>query len=277
MTIIKDSKKLIALSLSVCLLALFVLLSGFVYNQNGPGSFPVTVEVQGKTKTVMTTETTAQALADKLGYKAPFYAVIGDRNQSIQKDSVVKIGYVSKRVKQTVSRPIPIETIRERDDKMSKGEERVVQTGEAGFEAVQEEVLFDGDTQIGVNVIKRDVLKEMEPRIVKVGTRENTVETSRGAVRYSKVLTMHATAYTTAEGNGDGITASGIPATRGVVAVDPSIIPLGTKLFIPGYGEALAADTGGAIQGNRIDLLMDTKSEAYAFGRQNITVYVLQQ
>ena len=86
---------------------------------------------------------------------------------------------------------------------------------------------------------------------------------------------MEASAYLPGDGDGRGITATGIPATRGVVAVDPNVIPLGTRLFIPGYGEAIAADTGGAIVGNKIDLLMESYSEAISFGRQDITVYVL--
>ena len=51
-----------------------------------------------------------------------------------------------------------------------------------------------------------------------------------------------------------GITASGVPVTRGIVAVDPTVIPLGTRLYIPGYGFAVAGDTGGGIKGNMIDL-----------------------
>ena len=67
----------------------------------------------------------------------------------------------------------------------------------------------------------------------------------------------------------------GIPATYGVVAVDPSIIPLGTRLYIPGYGMAIAADTGGAIVGYCIDLCMESYAEAMDFGRRVVTVYVL--
>ena len=77
------------------------------------------------------------------------------------------------------------------------------------------------------------------------------------------------------DGDGAGITATGLPAVRGIAAVDPDVIPLGTRLFIPGYGEAIAADTGGAIVGNKIDLVMDSYGEAIDFGRQDVTVYVL--
>lgn len=92
---------------------------------------------------------------------------------------------------------------------------------------------------------------------------------------YYSILSMEASAYLPGDGNGAGITATGIRATYGVAAVDPSIIPLGTRLYIPGYGEAIAADTGGAIRGYMIDLCMENYSEAMQFGRRNVTVYVL--
>ena len=75
--------------------------------------------------------------------------------------------------------------------------------------------------------------------------------------------------------NGNGITATGLRARKGIVAVDPRVIPLGTKLFIPGYGEALAADTGGWIKGNRIDLCFESLEESFRFGRRKIRVYLL--
>jgi len=96
--------------------------------------------------------------------------------------------------------------------------------------------------------------------------------TSKG---YKNVLTMEASAYLPSDGGGSGITASGIPAGYGVVAVDPWVIPLGTRLYIPGYGEAIAADTGGAIHGNKIDLCMEDYASCMQFGRRFVDVYVL--
>ena len=76
--------------------------------------------------------------------------------------------------------------------------------------------------------------------------------------------------------NGNGITATGLRARRGIVAVDPRIIPLGTRLYIPGYGEALAADTGGWIKNYRVDLCFETLEECYKFGRRKIRVYLVE-
>jgi cystine transport system substrate-binding protein len=69
-----------------------------------------------------------------------------------------------------------------------------------------------------------------------------------------------------------GQTATGLPVGWGVVAVDPSVIPLGTHLSIPGYGEAVAADTGGAVVGSTIDLWFPTVAQANAWGRRLVTV-----
>ena len=105
---------------------------------------------------------------------------------------------------------------------------------------------------------------------------ENVVETSRGLVPYTQMYGMEATAYLPTDGSAEGLTAMGIPATYGIVAVDPDVIPLGSRVYIPGYGEALAADTGGAIYGYRIDLCMESYDEAMDFGRRNVTVFVLK-
>jgi peptidoglycan DL-endopeptidase CwlO len=80
-------------------------------------------------------------------------------------------------------------------------------------------------------------------------------------------MTVTATAYTL-----QGATATGAPVGYGVVAVDPSVIPLGTRLTIPGYGEGVAADTGGAIQGAVIDLWFPTAAQAAAWGRRTVTI-----
>ncbi|PIY17790.1 MAG: hypothetical protein COZ15_01890, partial [Elusimicrobia bacterium CG_4_10_14_3_um_filter_49_12_50_7] len=77
-------------------------------------------------------------------------------------------------------------------------------------------------------------------------------------------------------GSKDGRTHTGLPVGKGIVAVDPKVIPLGTRLYIPGYGYALAGDIGSAIKGNRIDLGVDDYREADAFEKKRIKVYVLE-
>ncbi|WP_368504142.1 peptidoglycan-binding protein [Alkalihalophilus sp. As8PL] len=90
---------------------------------------------------------------------------------------------------------------------------------------------------------------------------------------------MEATAYTAYCEGCSGVTATGIDLRENpnqkVVAVDPSVIPLGSRVHVEGYGEAIAGDTGGAIQGNKVDLFMPSQDDAINFGRQTVTVTVL--
>ncbi len=83
----------------------------------------------------------------------------------------------------------------------------------------------------------------------------------------SRTLTVVATGYAIV-----GRTASGVPTGWGVVAVDPSVIPLGTRMTIPGYGEGVAADTGGALRGATIDVWFPTRAQALAWGRRTVVV-----
>jgi 3D (Asp-Asp-Asp) domain-containing protein/peptidoglycan hydrolase CwlO-like protein len=84
-----------------------------------------------------------------------------------------------------------------------------------------------------------------------------------------RTLTVHSTGYALR-----GRTATGIQTGPGVVAVDPSVIPLGTRLTIPGYGVGIAADTGGAVQGNTIDVWFPTTAQALQWGRRTVTVTI---
>lgn len=93
--------------------------------------------------------------------------------------------------------------------------------------------------------------------------------------RSSRSMIMNASAYSAYDPGNSHYTFGGSWLRKGLVAVDPTVIPLGTRLFIPGYGYAVADDIGGAIKGNKIDIAFDTHGEAMQFGRQRITVYIL--
>jgi 3D (Asp-Asp-Asp) domain-containing protein/peptidoglycan hydrolase CwlO-like protein len=90
--------------------------------------------------------------------------------------------------------------------------------------------------------------------------------------------TMVATAYYSGGGglNGTGVTATGLRARKGLIAADPAVIRMGTRVYIEGYGEALVADVGGWIKGNRIDLCFDSLEECYHYGRRKIYVYQIE-
>jgi 3D (Asp-Asp-Asp) domain-containing protein len=93
----------------------------------------------------------------------------------------------------------------------------------------------------------------------------------KNSLKYKDLFTAKTYAY-----SGGGTTASGMKAQVGRVAVDPRVIKLGTWLYVDGYGLCQAADTGGAIKGNKVDLYMDSESECYAWGIRHKDVYILE-
>ena len=131
-------------------------------------------------------------------------------------------------------------------------------------------------------VLSSTVLVASKPRIVAegIGTSALASFEAHGLVHMAlmarSAIEMMATAYTADSAGGSGWTAIGRRAGYGIVAVDPRVIPLGTHLYIPGYGVAIAGDTGGAIVGNRIDLGFDSLRDAMQFGRRDVKVYRLK-
>src|SRR5699024_1076305 len=98
-------------------------------------------------------------------------------------------------------------------------------------------------------------------------------------VGVGKTFRVQATAYTPNCNGCSGFTSTGLNVKgkqhQRVIAVDPSVIPLGSRVWVEGYGEAIAADTGGAIKGNRIDVLYKSQSAALQWGRRTVTVKIL--
>jgi 3D (Asp-Asp-Asp) domain-containing protein len=130
------------------------------------------------------------------------------------------------------------------------------------------------------------VLVAAKPRVVRVGTHRQF--RLFGLLRKSEArptvaakaptaglrMTVVATGYSPAQPGLDPWTATGARARYGICAVDPSVIPLGTRIWVPGYGYAVAADTGGAIRGSRIDLCFDSVADAIVWGRRSVTIVI---
>jgi 3D (Asp-Asp-Asp) domain-containing protein len=176
-------------------------------------------------------------------------------------------------------REIPSPVSFEADPLMRRGQVQVVEAGTPGIVEDTTRVYYlNGQESSRVQVGSRTVV-EPTRRITKVGTQSVPQLISRGGLISRSVMTMDSTAYDPGPGScgasADGLTATGQRATRGVCAVDPRVIPLGTRLWVEGYGFALACDTGGAIHGNRIDVCFDTRAEAMRWGRRTVMVYIL--
>lgn len=175
-----------------------------------------------------------------------------------------------------------------RTNDLDIGQSRVVQEGKSGLKQTHIKKEYLNDVLISETIDKEEIISEPIPHIIEKGSRDFIV-TSRGNTRYKNTMEMTATAYdlsfeSTGKRPGDryyGITASGTRARPGVVAVDPRVIPLGTKLYIQSldgtkdYGFAIAEDKGGAIKGNKIDLFFETAAQVRQFGRRKVKIYIL--
>lgn len=235
---------------------------------------PVNITYQGKVETMVTGKPTVGELAASLGILKEDIKLIPDEKTRIQSGMSIQAITISEKViERQIEEPFPI--VRQPDATMEKGAEEVAEEGQNGVKVQAVKLHFADGSQVSEEVVSENITVQPKPKIIKVGTRD-TIDTSRGAQRFRRAEWMEATAYLPTDGSAEGLTATGIAARRGIVAVDPDVIPLGTRVYIPGYGLALAADTGGAIVGNKIDLCMESHSEAWRFGRRTVKVYILE-
>lgn len=171
---------------------------------------------------------------------------------------------------------IPFETENRENTEMLEGQKNVITNGEVGQKIESLKNTYVNGVLETTEVLKSEITKNPVKEVVEVGTKK-AVATPNGK-NAKRVIVMKATAYDPTAGSR---TAMGTRARVGAVAVDPKVIPLGSKLYIESmdgfasYGYATAEDTGGAIKGNRIDLFYNSNAEANRFGRRNVKVYVL--
>jgi 3D (Asp-Asp-Asp) domain-containing protein len=130
-----------------------------------------------------------------------------------------------------------------------------------------------------MNNLKSDIIKPkqvLKVAVVKVATKPAVKAATTKPV--SKVLNMTATAYTASCKNCSGITATGLNLKKNpnlkVISVDPKVIPLGTKVYVEGYGYAIAADKGSAVKGNKIDVFIPNQQRALNWGKKTVKVTI---
>jgi 3D (Asp-Asp-Asp) domain-containing protein/LysM repeat protein len=129
-----------------------------------------------------------------------------------------------------------------------------------------------------------DTAKDARKEITSPAKKEvssSVISPSKSKDDSTKEITVKATAYTASCEGCSGTTATGVDLNANpdakVIAVDPSVIPLGSKVYVEGYGVATAADTGGAIKGNRIDVFIPSKQDAINWGKKHIKIKILNQ
>jgi resuscitation-promoting factor RpfB len=152
--------------------------------------------------------------------------------------------------------------------------QKIVQLGQYGLSAHRVRIRLEDGEQVSHHIEAEFISKLPQPRVIGYGTNiiPRTIDTASGSLQYWRALQMYAVSYNPTSAGGN-ITASGLPLRKGLVAVDPRIIPLGTQMYVPGYGNALAADTGGGVRGRIIDL--GYSDDDYEHWSSWVTVYFL--
>lgn len=240
----------------------------------------VSLSVDGEIKTQETKAQTVDEFLKSLGINLQEGDEITPSSETSITDGL-QIEVRTKEIKTEVEdRPMGYSTKVVETADMAYGETKVSQEGKNGLKTVTIQREYLGGELVNENVLDVVVKEEPVEEIVLKGTyKANSVTDvfTGESYTYTKVYEMEATAYTISDDGWSNKTASGMTTFVGMVAVDPNVIPLGTKLYIEGYGIAIAGDTGGAIRGNIVDLFFNSNSECYQFGRKHgLKVYILE-
>ena len=208
----------------------------------------------------------------------------GDLARYVENDEVINFTTWASRF-YTQHEIIPYTTIENHTGAVREGRSHIRQTGMPGEHEITSAVVIIGGEESNREVIASSVVAHPVDKIIDIGNAPLGALTDVTApdFHYVRRVRMEATAYTagfscTGKHPCDPwyrITASGMEVRHGVVAVDRNVIPLGTRLYVYGYGFAIAADVGGAIRGYKIDLFMECIQAARRFGRRHIDVWIL--
>lgn len=248
-------------------------------------AIPVELSVSNKNITIDTAEDTIGDMLkaeveelknEGIEYKEGVDEITPSVDTKIAKD--LKIQLVKVDIKEEVAREaIAFDVVEESDANLDVSVEEVRQDGAAGEKEVAYEVIYKDGKEVSRNIKSSKVITEPVNKIIVQGTRQSFASRDGQILDYKKLIYCESTAY-----YGDGITATGTIPVRNVnglstISVDPRVIPLGSLVYVEGYGKAIASDTGGAIKGNIIDVFVNSHDEAFSWWgrRYDVPVYIL--
>ena len=243
----------------------------------------VTLIVNGEEKQISTFKSDVQDLLVAEGVKY-------DKNDIVTKDldeklndgmEIEVINVTEEVIKESKSVPFEVNVVEDKD--LLKGQTKVEEEGKAGENQLVYKITYHNGRRVEKTFVEEVVSEKPINKIVKKGTKveEVKVASSRGessrkissnANSKGKHMSVVATAYT-----GDSITSTGKKPKWGTIAVDPKVIPYGTKVYIKELDKVFTAeDCGGGIKGNTIDIYMNTQSACKSWGVRNITLEILK-
>lgn len=245
-------------------------------NATAPSAAPVGTTPSGSAATGTTTSTPSTATPATASEPSKPADTTATASQSAQPTFTTVGDYDIQIEKRT--EPIPFHTYMRMSKDVAPGHVKESSKGENGILEKQFKVYYKKGNAEKSELLSSKVVKEPVDQVTYCGIRvrdARALPSRSGSYDRVRELNMVATGYAPWQGSSRGLCATGARAGYGVVAVDPRVIPMHSKLYIEGYGYAIAEDTGGAIKRNRIDLGHNTYREAESVGRRKVHVYVL--
>ncbi|MGG3494813.1 ubiquitin-like domain-containing protein [Peribacillus simplex] len=246
-------------------------------------AFPLKLVVAGDEKKVWSTSTTVADFLKQQGVKLnDLDRVEPELAEKVEAENTVNVIRIEK-VTDVVEEPVDFAVITKKDDSLSKGKEKIVKEGKDGLISKEYEVIKEDGKEVKRELLSEKVVSKKQDKVITVGTKTTVAQASRGVTNVSstsgKEIYVSSTAYTASCKGCSGVTSTGVdlkssPGAK-IIAVDPSVIPMGSKVYVEGYGYAVAADKGGAIKGNRIDVFFSSKNDAYRWGAKKVKIRVL--
>ncbi|MFE4132209.1 ubiquitin-like domain-containing protein [Peribacillus sp. YIM B13482] len=246
-------------------------------------AFSLKLVVAGDEKKVWSTSTTVADFLKQQGVKLnDLDRVEPELAEKVEAENTVNVIRIEK-VTDVVEEPVDFAVITKKDDSLSKGKEKIVKEGKDGLISKEYEVIKEDGKEVKRELLSEKVVSKKQDKVVTVGTKTTVAQASRGVTNVSstsgKEIYVSSTAYTASCKGCSGVTSTGVdlkssPGAK-IIAVDPSVIPMGSKVYVEGYGYAVAADKGGAIKGNRIDVFFSSKNDAYRWGAKKVKIRVL--
>jgi len=257
-------------------------------------AFDITVVDGTETATVTVVDGTVAEALESANITLNEHDVLNvELTDAVTEETVIEIQRVEYReYKETVTVKHDVKNVYTK--KLRVGKTNVTTQGVDGRKSMTyREKIVNGEV-VDTELVEETVIKKPTTQVQQVGTNstvalsesEQKIELDKNGqpVKYKKLITGKCTAYSSEQSTVGTVTATGMKAQVGVVAVNPKVIPYGTKLYITSadgktvYGYAVAGDTGGAAMKNQIvcDLFMDTVAECVQFGRRTMNVYILE-
>ncbi len=249
-------------------------------------AMPVKITVSGITNEYRTTKKLVADILADVGIVASEDDVTPRMTDVVESGDEIVVSSDDSQIV-TVSESIPFNTVEVENTYLAPGQRVITQYGTNGEKEITYKIYYSDGAEVYRERIGETVLAEAQDEVVEYSPQEEfevgKIPASR-PTNYSRVETFTATAYdSSVEDNGPwaGVTSTGMPMGYGVIAVDPKVIPYGTKMYIESvdgkyvYGYAIAGDCGGAIKGNRVDLFYWSKAQCNEFGRRAVNIYFL--